>query len=235
MKTTINDDKGVVTTVDGSGLDIQTAITAAAITAPSGSFTALNVNGLPKESFAFENRWDDLFGTFDQGTGASVLTFENFRDTGFPMLFMSSIQNDSLSMRYQMPHGWNRGPIIPHMHVVPCAAPAGVETVLIGWQACWIPAGSTFPGASGWITGSVSLQVSASMQYVNNKISFGTFTPPLNAGNSTEFFIKIVRSGSSSADTYTSAKPDGTGAANLGILHVDCDYQKITAGSITEY
>jgi hypothetical protein len=77
--------------------------------------------------------------------------------------------------------------------------------------------------------------VSASMQYVSKIVSFGSFSPPPSAGNSTEFLIKIMRSGSSAADTYAASKPDGTAAANLGTLHADCHYQKITAGSITEY
>lgn len=243
MKTTINNTRGVVITQDGDGLDINvptnvqvltvTSGTLGTFDATSGSFDDLRVNSLPHENFAFENRWDDIFGTFDQGSAASALTTENFRNTSMLMMFMRSDQNDSLTMHYQMSHQWNSTTAIrPHIHVIPCGAPVGTEIALFGYQACWVPLGSVIPAGNGWITGSVELQVSASMQYVNTKFSLGTFSPPANASHSTEFIIKVMRSGSSAADTYTTAKDHGTGAANLGVIHMDVHYQKIAAGSV---
>jgi len=92
----------------------------------------------------------------------------------------------------------------------------------------------TLPAGSGWITGSVSSSYTPSDQYMQRVITFGEVDPPDGAGDSAILVVKVSRP-TSIEDTYSSSKDHGTAAANLGILFFDLHYQKIKAGSISQY
>jgi hypothetical protein len=202
--------------------------------------TASNIN-VGAQSFdeaVFDDRWDDVQGFFDEGTGAAALTFEEFRNTGFKMLFLRNNQNDELYMHFQMPHSWNTGSSVrPHLHLVPMAD-VGLNvtrSVEFGYSYSFNSSGTPIGDEGSWLSGSCRWLVSSSMLYSEHIVPFGMIAPPLNARPSSVLLVRFIRSGSSAADDYTESKDHGTGAANIGLLHFDVHVQKIRAGTVTEY
>jgi hypothetical protein len=211
MKTKI-DNQGVVSNKNGEGLEIY---------------------GLDHKQAPFNNLWDDLYAFIDEGAGPAALTYEGYRDTGFFMRFFRHNQTDSIFMKYQMPHEWNGESVYPHMHAIPMASGSG--DVVMEYSYAWsIINSGTLPAGSGWTTGSVSASYTPSDQYVQRIILFGEAVPPNSAGDSAVLIVKVSRP-TSEEDTYSSSKDHGTAAANLGILFFDLHYQKIKAGSLTQY
>jgi hypothetical protein len=180
------------------------------------------------QTAAFNNRYEDIQGSFDQSTGTAALGFEAYR-AGFSLLFMSSAQNDSFNMRFQMPHSWNVStPVHVHGHFIPVGTPVSPETIAFGWQAAWFAMGQLIPTA--WVT------VSSTMADVHIYVDFVDMPPPQNVSLSTSAMLlfKLCRSGSSALDTYTAVNPIGSNALNLGVLGCDCHYQQDRAGTVTE-
>lgn len=214
MKTTISNDKGVVTEKNGDGFYV-------------GSQT--------HDAAVFNERWDDLYAFIDEGTGPAQLTYEAYRDTGFYMRFYRHNQDDETFVRFQMPHSWDPlTNVRPHMHVIPCASGSGV--VKFNYAYTWSLVHGGFSGSAGWISGSVTASYTPANQYNQEIISLGTIPPPAGSEESAMLVFKIERPGASdAADTYTASKPDGTAAANLGILFIDLHHQKIKAGTTVEF
>ena len=84
--------------------------------------TVTNIsNSIPNT--AFDGRWDDIQGRFDNATGVSALIFESYKNSGFLTFFFSHNQNDTFCMSFQMSHKWDGTLVKPHLHVVPVAQP----------------------------------------------------------------------------------------------------------------
>jgi hypothetical protein len=184
---------------------------------------------------AFEHRWDDIQGSFDQATGTSALTFETYKN-GMQLLFMQYNQNDAFQMRFQMPHMWDVSTTVRvHGHFMPVSAPASPETVVFGWQAAWLVVNGTWP--TTWTTGSTSLIVSGTMLDKHVAVSFVEMSPPTPIIDRTSAFLlfRLMRSGSSAEDTFVTVNPIGTGFANVALLGCDCHFRKSFAGSINEF
>lgn len=184
-------------------------------------------------SAAFELRWTDMIGKFDDSTGIAGMVFEAYT-AGFQTFFFSHNQNDAFNMSFQMHHGWALTTVKPHMHVMPCAPLAlnTTGTVSIGYQMTWLQVNGSWP--TSWVTGSVSFLVSGSMYNVQKVISFGDMPPLVNPNASDMLLIRIMRSGTASEDTYTESKPIGTANANLMLIACDVHYQQSQAGTIFE-
>lgn len=215
MKTDITRDKGVVTTRDDEGISI---------------------DGREYHEAPFDARWTDLYATIDNGTGPAQLTYEGYRDTGFFMRFFRYNQDDSIFMRYQMPHGWDPNTAVyPHMHLIPMGSGEGI--VKMNFAYSWsIVNNGQLPAASGWISGSASGSYTAADQYVQKIIGFGAIQPHTGSVESAVLVIKVERQGSSdAADTYHATKDHGTNSANVGVLFFDLHYQQIKAGTIDQY
>lgn len=215
MRVSIDSDRGVVSTRDGSGVSIE---------------------GRDHHEAPFDQRWDDLYAFLDNGTGPAQLTYEGYRDTGFYMRFFRHNQDDAIFMRYQMPHGWDpTTSVAPHMHLIPMASGSGV--VEFNYVYSWTRVNTgTLPAASGWISGSVSASYTPSDQYMQKILAFGMISPPSGAHESAVLVFKVERLGATNPnDTYQTGKDHGTAAANVGVLFFDLHYQKIKAGTVSQY
>lgn len=235
MKTTIDSRSGVVSEIAGNGVFIEGLD---ALTVGELTVNDLRVGGLPADEYivssSFDDTWDDLQGTFDAASGVASLTIEVYKDA-FSLPFFRHDQNDTVYMRYQMPHGWNKTAVRPHIHLMPCAQ-VGLnvtQSIDIGYQLGWLPARGFWP--STWTTGSITVPVSGSMYESHVKASFGEIAVS-NPLASDVLLVRIVRSGSGAVDTFTTSKPGaGLAAANVAILYADVHYRSDRAGSIAEF
>ena len=195
------------------------------------------IDGIEGKQYPFKDLYDDLLGSVSEGNtakGQAALTFEEYRDTGFPLYFMRHDQDDTLAIIYQMPHMWDPTTAVwPHIHYIPMAAASG--DVYIEYQYAWAPRTVAIPAISGWTSGNVTASVAAGDQYKHLTVGLATITPPDNASASTMLLMKVTRVGDSGNDTYSTDKSGGTGAANFGILYMDLHYQKLRAGTVTQY
>jgi hypothetical protein len=215
MKTTINNQQGVVVEKDGEGFFI---------------------GSKPLEEAAFNDRWEDLFAlVVAEPDGPTSLTHEPYRDTGFYMRFFKSSQNDKIFMSYQMSHGWNYGAIRPHMHWV--AMGSGSGNVIFEYEYVWAGFEGIIPDSTGWTSGSVTASLTPWDQYRAQVVEFGTVPGlPESSGSSALLFFAVSRPGAANpGDTYDASKDHLTATANVGILFFDLHYQIRSAGSITEY
>lgn len=194
----------------------------------------VSIEGKEYHEAPFDDRWDDLIATIDEGTGPAQLTYEAFRDTGFFMRFFRHNQDDNIFMTYQLPHQWNPSTSVSiHAHIIPMASGSGDAKFNFAYS--WINVGESFPAASGWISGSVSASLTPAHQYKQSIVSFGSIAPT-NQRESSILIFKAERPGSSDvSDTYATNKDHGTGAANIGILSFDMHYQKSKAGTISPF
>jgi hypothetical protein len=215
MRNEITSEKGFVSYNDGSN--------------------STSIEGREYHEAPFDQRWDDLYAAIDNGTGPAQLTYEGYRDTGFYMRFFRHNQDDAIFMRYQMSHQWDPTTAVsPHMHCVPMASGSGV--VKMNYAYSWSMVNGALSGAAGWVSGTVSSSYTPADQYNQRIISFGLISPPATARESAILVFKVERLGASDAtDTYQTSKPDGTAAANLAVLFFDVHYQKIKAGTVTQY
>lgn len=177
-----------------------------------------------KIDLAIEPGYTDVIGFVDQAAAAAALTYEAYRDTPFMMYWTRRDQDDALSLRYQMPHGWDLSAVEPHLHVL-CAASSTGTVVIDGYYTWSHISGAPILGPlSSWNSYRVTQSLSGTYQYTERGISLGLITPPVAARvASANLLIYVRRPGSSDAgDTYDGSKPFGTQAANLGILYADC-------------
>jgi hypothetical protein len=193
------------------------------------------IEGREYHEAPFDQRWTDLYAYIDEGTGPAALTYEGYRDTGFFMRFFRHNQDDNIFMRYQMPHGWDTTTDVhPHMHLIPMASGSGVVKMNYAYTWVLVNTGS-FPGASGWVSGSVTATYTPSEQYMQKILDFGQISPPANAHESAVLVFKVERPGASDAsDTYQTSKDHGTTAANVGVMFFDLHYQQSKAGTPTQ-
>lgn len=196
---------------------------------------AIKIAGKEYHEAPFDDRWDDLYSEIHEGTGAAALTYEGYRDTGFNIRFFRHNQNDNIFMTYQMPHMWNTGTsVYPHMHYVPMSSGSG--NAIFEFSYCWTNTNSELPAGSGWVTSSITMSLTPSDQYIQSARHFGAIDPPSGSQPSSILYFKIERPGASNnGDTYQTSKDHGTAAANFGITFFDLHYQKISAGTTTQF
>lgn len=180
-------------------------------------------------------RWDDLQGDISQGTGAAALTYEAYRDTPFMMYFFRHNQNDSLSLRFQFPHGVDKtAPVVPHLHVIPMSAPGAAQDVRIVGQYAWAPFNVVCPANVGWTAfGPLLVPYAAADQFKEVYIDLATVAVPAGFRGSDILFVYVQRNGTNPGDTYATGKVGGTAAANLALASLDVHYRKATQGSVT--
>lgn len=180
-------------------------------------------------------RWDDLQGDISQGTGAAALTYEVYRDTPFFMYFFRHGQNDTLSMRFQFPHGVDlTTPVVPHLHVIPMSSPGAAQNVRIIGQYAWAPEGVAIPANVGWTPfGPLIVPYAAADQFKETIINLATIAVPVGFRGSDILLVFVERNGTDGTDTYNTGKAGGTATANLGLASMDVHYRKATEGSVT--
>lgn len=96
----------------------------------------------------------------------------------------------------------------------------------------WLPFNQVLGAISAWTTDNITLSLLDTDQYKHKMLSLGTINPPVSgAAASNLLFMKLLRLGNDSLDTYTGNKTGGTGAANLGFMYLDLHYQKLKSGT----
>lgn len=180
-------------------------------------------------------RWDDLQGDVSQGTAAAALTYEVYRDTPFFMYFFRHNQSDSLSMRYQFPHGVHlTTAVVPHLHLIPMVSPGGTpqNLRLIG-RYTWSSGGAAVPANASWTTfGPINVPIAAGDEFVPKLVDLATVTAPASMKGSDHLLVFCQRDGTNIGDTYNTGKVGGTALANVALLSLDCHYRKATRGSL---
>lgn len=213
------------------------ALDTTSMAAPDG-LTVIAANPAGNWIADLAGRWDDVLGDVSQGTANATLTYEAFRDTTFLQYFFRHDQDDSLSMRFQFPHGVSLDAsaiVVPHLHVVPMSAPAAPENVRFTGSYAWAVHGAAIPAAVGWTAfGPILQPVAAGDAFKDMKVILADIVPPVGFKGSSILLVRVARTGTDPGDTYTTAKGDHTAAANLGLLSFDCHYRKATEGTIVQ-
>ena len=187
------------------------------------------VNSVP---FVGSGKWNDIQGPVQEGTGASALTIEAYRDTPFRMYFTQHNQADQLHFTYQMSHDWDGTAVKPHMHIIPMSSGSGL--IHFAGQYAWVQVnGAALPANASWTPFTGSLSVTPADQYIERIISFGEVQPLANPKASDILCIEVERV--PATDTYETSKSPGTAAANVAIVSVDCHYRIGKLGTTNEF
>jgi hypothetical protein len=171
--------------------------------------------------------WEDLQGDVSQGTGGATLTYAAFRDTPFKILSFRNAANDELHMRYQMAHAWDPTTSVkPHVHLVPLTDPAAPQVVRFTGYYAWAQHAAEVPALAGWTAFTVDHTVQVGDVNDEDIVTLATVAPAAGAAASDILLVYLKRAGQDAADTY---------AGDVGVLSVDVHYQRVKAGTSTEY
>lgn len=183
--------------------------------------------------------WEDLRiePTVRQAAGAGVPSFEKyFDDTAGTSrgVYLLSFTDESVAgnekevfFTMQMPHAWNGGNIVMHVHFVP-AATVNESDIVFGLEYAWKDIGQVF-GDTTIVYSSTDLvpddaNITAGKHYI---AEFADLTPGSNADGLSSILIgRLFRNSSSGSDTYTD---------KVGLLYIDAHIQLNTQGSDDEY
>lgn len=183
----------------------------------------------------FPDQWQDQQGQVNQAAAAAGLTFEAILDTQFNIYWFKHNQTDRIYLSYQFQHGWDKGEVQPHIHVLPSAGTTG--SITFNGRYMWSAANSgiAFSTWANWTTWSATRAITAPEN--NTEVAFNLFTttPPVSARKpSATLFMTIERT--SGSDTYTGNKVGGgTAAANVGLLFLDVHQLITKTGTLTPF
>ena len=184
-----------------------------------------------------QDAWDDALGPTVQGLGAAALSQDDFPENGaaFQAIMLAHNSDDQLSFTTQMPHGWNRGPVNPHVHLTPMVAPAADQVARFTMQYAWAHVRGKVPSLASWTTSVRLLTITPGDALTEMVVSWGLITPPPGMAESALFRWVVIRTGTDPGDTYTTNKGWGTIQANLAVTSFDVHYVKAKAGTSTQF
>ncbi len=179
-----------------------------------------------QNSSTFNATWEDLQGPVSQGTGNSVLTFEQYRDAPFKCYFLRHDQDDELNYVFQMRHKWMRNTsIVLHIHYTGMSTWGEAALTKDGYfqiKYNWVAYGAEIPAATGWTTVFKTVQIAKADINKDAIATLATISPGANAKESSILRVQIIRLGTNINDTYNDNKAGGgTGAANIAVWDVD--------------
>lgn len=186
-----------------------------------------------------KDRWDDILGDITQGTNATALTYETYRDTNHKLYFLRHDQADELHFRFQMPHAWDETTSVrPHLHFVPMVEPLSSPLVFgVKGEWCWADYGRSVPANASWTPIAVTQNIVTGDAFKSKILALGTLAPTATyAKGSSVLLIRLYRD-TGATDTYTTGKSAGAGqtaAANIALLSCDVHYQKKWQGTPAE-
>lgn len=214
-------------TVQMPMLNVLSSATMESVTATTAAFSSTRTS---------EENWDDLQGNSDQAAGAGGLTFQQYGTTGHSMYFMRHDQDDTLYMKFQMPHGWDTSSDVrPHIHFIPTAVPGANQVIMFGGSYTWASVGKVFNSGTTWTTWSASFTVGTGSAGKEWATTLVTVPPTGNASESDFLLMTIRRSGSDTRDTYTTSSPFGNAASNMALIGVDVHFRKVKQGTSIEF
>lgn len=162
----------------------------------------------------FEKYFDDAAGT---SRGVFLYSFTNEITVNQKEVFFTT----------QMPHAWNGGAILMHVHWTPAATENNTE-VIWGLEYCWKDIGEVF-GDTTIVYSSGTLvpddaNITAGKHYISE---FVDLTPGTTADGISSILIgRIFRFSGDASDTYTN---------KVGLMYIDAHYQINSLGSTDEY
>jgi hypothetical protein len=183
----------------------------------------------------FPDQWQDQQGQVNQAAAVAGLTYEPILDTLFSIYWFKHNQTDRLFLSYQFQHGWDKGEVQPHIHVLPSAGTGG-DLVISGRYMWSAPnSGIAFSTWSNWTTYSATRTITSGEN--NTEVAFNLFTttpPALAQKPSATLFMTVERV--SGSGTYTGSKVGGgTASANVGLLFLDVHQLITKTGTLTPY
>ena len=179
--------------------------------------------------------WDDMLGDISQGIGTAALTYEAYPSGASYLAYhFQHNQNDSLSMRYQLPHRWKRGSDVKlHIHFIPAADPAGSEDIYFNGRYAWAKVGTAVAAWASWTTFNATHSVAPGDVDKPVIKALTTISPPSSPLESMFLLVWLERN-SGASDTYTTNKAYGTSQANVVLLGLDVHYQSSKLGTKDE-
>lgn len=160
-----------------------------------------------------------------EGAAGAALTFAAFRDTPFKLASFRDAQSDELHMTFQMNHGWDPASLVrPHIHVIPRAAADG--TVRFVGQYAWALHNVEAPANASWTTFTIDHAILAAEVNKLDIINLAEITPPAAAAESDCLLLYLKRDGGAAEDTY---------GGYLAVVSVDCHYQAVKLGTVSEF
>ena len=184
-------------------------------------------------------RFDDQQGQFNLASGASGMTLQAYRDTGFVIEHCRYDQDDVIGyFKFQFTHRKRLDSVVLslHIHCIPVGAnPASEQTVRFEYSYVWVNSDDIFPAVASWTTSFANLVVGTYDQYYGRITEIvADITPPDPEDYSSWLLVMITRAGTDALDSYVESNPDGLAAANLVILGVDCHIIVDRLGSLDE-
>jgi len=186
-------------------------------------------------------RYTDQIGTTLEGDKKAALTYDDYRDTGFPFGCFRHDQDNELFLSYQFPHARRLNAPLGdfHLHTIPLSTPVlGVSDHLyFVYSYVWVGIGQELPAIAGWNTGTKTVTISAAGQHIHTYFDiFDNIAAPVPDTYSSFLFIKLKREGTNVLDTFNVDKTTpGTAAANLALMGLDCHMLVDRLGSFYEY
>ena len=134
-----------------------------------------------------------------------------------------------------MPHAWNLGQVRPHIHVEPMADPAVQQIARFTIRYTWTRHGLVTPLLIDWPEIIILLPINPGDLRRQMIVDFGLIDPRPNPEASDILLWVASRTGTNAADTYTTNKGYGTGAANMIVHSFDVHYRPDKAGTVQEF
>ncbi len=196
------------------------------------------MNGFSPFSGSRVSYWDDLriAATATKLGGSKDPDFTLFKKNlagtsqGVFLYWFDAATEQEIYFAAQMPHGWNRTAISPHVHWTPAATADGTpanQAVVWGLEYSWAEIGAVFP-VTTIITTATHFPNDANV--VAGKHYLSEF-PDIEAsasvdGLSSMLICRLFRDATAAEDTYEH---------DAGLLEIDFHYQMDQPGSKQEY
>lgn len=179
--------------------------------------------------------WDDQQGDAENALKKDGLTKEQYRDTLADAYFYNHDAVNYLTHKFQFSHRFaGSAGVRVHAHLTPCATGAGNAVFEINhvWSRL---GGYELPAASGWTTAVATIAITTADVFQPQILHLATAAVATGVGASSILYTVVKRLGTSSADTYTTAKTSGDTSANLMVEYIDVHYRVSRAGTEGEY
>ena len=167
-------------------------------------------------------RFSHVIVQADSDTGTPGLTNEQYRDTGFNILFFRHDQDDAMFVIADIAQHKKLGATLEqfHVHCIPMVDPSvSPQNVYFEVSYTWNLTGQEAPAIASWTVTNVTMPIVTGDAFkIKHVHILEGIPPPANETYGSTFMVLIKRLGTNILDTYNTNKAGGTGAANLGLL-----------------
>ena len=191
-------------------------------TAPSGA--VLRANGDGSASWTNQLYWDDLRFPASSFNPPGIVTDPDWENVwgGLYLLGFDASTEESIFLQAQMPHGWDRTAIEPHLHITQ-GSDSSSGTNLWGLEYSWASIGENFNSVSytNYATNAFD-----GTQYKHSYVDFPSITPNSSqTGLSSCIIMRLFRNAADDGDTF---------GQDAYLIEFDIHYRFDRPGSINE-